>query len=97
MPLQQARAQHKSLWVKAVAVPGAGVPCVTLVGSCHAHNVGASLLTAVGLTEDWVARTEDEYVGMALRAASNVTVSISSPQSYNHSQFAGVQTRTLPR
>lgn len=26
-----------------------GVPCLTLAGSCHAHNVGVSLLTAVGL------------------------------------------------
>lgn len=26
-----------------------GVPCVTLRGGCHAHNVGVSLLTAVGL------------------------------------------------
>ena len=32
----------------------AGVPFVTLAGSCHAHNVGVSLLTAVGLTADWV-------------------------------------------
>ncbi|GFR51332.1 hypothetical protein Agub_g13698, partial [Astrephomene gubernaculifera] len=26
-----------------------GVPCLTLAGRCHAHNVGVSLLTAVGL------------------------------------------------
>ncbi|GLC45522.1 hypothetical protein PLESTM_001745500 [Pleodorina starrii] len=26
-----------------------GVPCLTLAGSCHAHNVGVSLLTALGL------------------------------------------------
>ena len=35
----------------------AGVPCLTLAGSCHAHNVGVSLLTAVGLQEDWVAHS----------------------------------------
>jgi hypothetical protein len=27
------------------------------MGACHAHNVGASLLTAVGLQEEWVARS----------------------------------------
>ena len=35
----------------------AGVPCLTLAGSCHAHNVGVSLLTAVGLQLDWVAHS----------------------------------------
>ena len=35
----------------------AGVPCLTLAGSCHAHNVGVSLLTAVGLQQDWVAHS----------------------------------------
>lgn len=35
----------------------AGVPCLTLAGACHAHNVGVSLLTAVGLQHDWVARS----------------------------------------
>lgn len=38
----------------------AGVPCLTLTGACHAHNVGASLLTAVGLQEEWVARSGGE-------------------------------------
>ncbi|GFH15822.1 O-linked N-acetylglucosamine transferase, partial [Haematococcus lacustris] len=28
-----------------------GVPCLTLAGHCHAHNVGLSLLTAVGLAQ----------------------------------------------
>lgn len=35
----------------------AGVPCLTLAGACHAHNVGVSLLTAVGLQQDWVAHS----------------------------------------
>ena len=39
-----------------------GVPCITLAGRCHAHNVGVSLLHAVGVAEGFVARTEDEYV-----------------------------------
>lgn len=37
--------------------PCAGVPCLTLAGACHAHNVGASLLTDVGLEQDWVAHS----------------------------------------
>jgi Glycosyl transferase family 41 len=41
-----------------------GVPCVSLAGRCHAHNVGLSLLTAVGMC-DWVARTRAEYVRLA--------------------------------
>jgi predicted O-linked N-acetylglucosamine transferase (SPINDLY family) len=51
-----------------------GVPCLTLVGSCHAHNVGVSLLTAVGISEGWTAYTQDEYVELAVRAASDITV-----------------------
>lgn len=48
-----------------------GTPCITLRGNCHAQNVGASLLTAVGL-EDWIADTEDEYVEIAKLAASDL-------------------------
>ena len=43
-----------------------GVPCVTLRGSGHAQNVGVSLLRAVGMPEGWVARTEEEYVDLAV-------------------------------
>ena len=39
-----------------------GVPCLTLSGACHAHNVGVSLLTAVGLAPQWVANDQEEYV-----------------------------------
>ena len=49
-----------------------GTPCITLRGNCHAQNVGASLLTAVGL-EDWIADTEDEYVEIAKLAASDLS------------------------
>ncbi|KAG0497293.1 hypothetical protein HPP92_001984 [Vanilla planifolia] len=49
-----------------------GVPCVTLAGSVHAHNVGVSLLSNVGLAH-LVAKTEDEYVQMAVKLASNVS------------------------
>lgn len=48
-----------------------GVPCITLAGSVHAHNVGVSLLNNVGLAH-LVAKTEDEYVGMAVKLASDV-------------------------
>ena len=50
-----------------------GVPCLTLQGSCHAHNVGVSLLTAIGLEAEWVASSEQQYVDMAVRAAGSVS------------------------
>lgn len=49
-----------------------GVPCVTLAGACHAQNVGVSLLTTLGLTEGWIAKTENEYIDIAIRAAGDV-------------------------
>nr|GEY20977.1 probable UDP-N-acetylglucosamine--peptide N-acetylglucosaminyltransferase SPINDLY [Tanacetum cinerariifolium] len=49
-----------------------GVPCVTMGDSVHAHNVGVSLLNAVGL-EHLVAKTEDEYIRLAIHLASDVT------------------------
>lgn len=49
-----------------------GVPCVTMGGSVHAHNVGVSLLSKVGL-EHLIAKNEDEYVQLALQLASDVT------------------------
>lgn len=49
-----------------------GVPCVTMAGSVHAHNVGVSLLDKVGLGH-LIAKTEDEYVQLALQLASDVT------------------------
>ncbi|XP_008806108.2 probable UDP-N-acetylglucosamine--peptide N-acetylglucosaminyltransferase SPINDLY [Phoenix dactylifera] len=48
-----------------------GVPCVAMAGSVHAHNVGVSLLTEVGLGH-LIARTEDEYVRLVLQLASDV-------------------------
>ena len=50
-----------------------GVPCVTLAGACHAHNVGVSLLTTVGINNEWVAKDQNEYVYKAIQAASNVS------------------------
>lgn len=49
-----------------------GVPCVTMAGSVHAHNVGVSLLNKVGLGH-LIAKNEDEYVKLALDLASDVT------------------------
>lgn len=50
-----------------------GVPCITLAGACHAHNVGVSLLTTIGIDrKKWVAIDQNEYVDKAVRAASNV-------------------------
>ncbi|GER29047.1 tetratricopeptide repeat protein [Striga asiatica] len=48
-----------------------GVPCVTMGGSVHAHNVGVSLLKTVGLN-NLVAKNEDEYVQMAVQLASDL-------------------------
>ncbi|XP_050227052.1 probable UDP-N-acetylglucosamine--peptide N-acetylglucosaminyltransferase SPINDLY [Mercurialis annua] len=48
-----------------------GVPCVTMAGSVHAHNVGVSLLSKVGL-KHLSAENEDEYVKVALQLASDI-------------------------
>uniref|UniRef100_A0A6M2F748 O-GlcNAc transferase C-terminal domain-containing protein n=1 Tax=Populus davidiana TaxID=266767 RepID=A0A6M2F748_9ROSI len=48
-----------------------GVPCVTMAGAVHAHNVGASLLSNVGLGH-LVAKNEEEYVQSALQLASDI-------------------------
>jgi len=51
-----------------------GVPVVTLQvpgeESCHAHNVTASILTQVGLS-DLIATSEDEYIRIAVDLANN--------------------------
>ena len=44
----------------------------SFAGGCHAHNVGASLLDAMGMREGWVAHSEDEYVRLAVAAAADV-------------------------
>jgi protein O-GlcNAc transferase len=48
-----------------------GVPVVTLSGDRTWGRLSASVLTCLGLT-DWVARTADEYIGIAVRAATNL-------------------------
>ncbi|RXH81461.1 hypothetical protein DVH24_034882 [Malus domestica] len=49
-----------------------GVPCVTMAGSVHAHNVGVSILSKVGLG-NLIAKSEDEYVQLAVQLASDIT------------------------
>lgn len=50
-----------------------GVPVITLQGNCHAHNVSCSLLAAVGIADQWVAKTPEEYVQLAVARANNIT------------------------
>ncbi|KAK9170370.1 hypothetical protein Syun_002510 [Stephania yunnanensis] len=49
-----------------------GVPCVTMAGTVHAHNVGVSLLSKIGLG-NLIAKNEEEYVQLAVKLASDVT------------------------
>lgn len=46
-----------------------GVPLITLAGDVHASRVSASLLSNVGLTDDCVSETEDDYVRKAIKLA----------------------------
>ncbi|KAG9138427.1 hypothetical protein Leryth_012718 [Lithospermum erythrorhizon] len=52
-----------------------GVPCVTMGGAVHAHNVGVSLLKAVDITGlgNLVAENEDNYVKLAIQLASDIS------------------------
>lgn len=47
-----------------------GVPVITLLGERHSGRVGASLLTRLGL-EELIARTADDYVGIAAALADD--------------------------
>lgn len=49
-----------------------GVPCITLAGHCHAHNVGLSLLTTIGLNKGLIAQNESEYIELAVQAAGDL-------------------------
>lgn len=48
-----------------------GVPVVTLAGDAHAGRVGASLLTSVGIGDQTVARSPDDYMARAVRLAGD--------------------------
>ena len=47
-----------------------GVPVVTMRGDRHSARVGASLLTAAGMT-DWIAGSADQYVEIASALAAD--------------------------
>ena len=49
-----------------------GVPCLTMRGLGHAHNVGVSLVTNVGLRGDWIADDRCDYVSKAVKASEDV-------------------------
>ena len=49
-----------------------GVPVITLAGNTHRARIGASILTAVGLT-DCIAGSKDSYVETALRLAADLS------------------------
>ena len=47
-----------------------GVPVITLEGDRHCGRVGTTLMTAMGM-ERWVAKTEEEYIQIAIEASRN--------------------------
>lgn len=49
-----------------------GVPCLTMRGKGHAHNVGVSMITNVGLGNEWIAESKQDYVHKAKESASNI-------------------------
>lgn len=48
-----------------------GVPVLALEGLSHASRVSAGILARIGLT-DWIAKTEEEYVELAVRKAEDI-------------------------
>ena len=48
-----------------------GVPVLTLAGERHSSRVGLSLLTAVGLADEFVAKDVDDYVARAIALGRN--------------------------
>jgi protein O-GlcNAc transferase len=62
-PYNGAATTCEALWM--------GVPVITLAGPTHVSRVGASILTAAGLSE-LVASSPDEYVQHALGLAADV-------------------------
>jgi predicted O-linked N-acetylglucosamine transferase (SPINDLY family) len=53
----------ESLWM--------GVPVITLCGNRHAGRMASTILRSVGLPE-WVARTEEDYCAIAVKAAVDI-------------------------
>jgi len=48
-----------------------GVPVLTIAGERHSSRVGLSLLTAVGLADEFVARNVDDYIARAIALGKN--------------------------
>jgi predicted O-linked N-acetylglucosamine transferase (SPINDLY family) len=48
-----------------------GVPVATLAGATPPSRNGSRILSAMGMSE-WIATSEEEYVGIAVRAASDL-------------------------
>ena len=48
-----------------------GIPFVTLAGRPSVGRLGSSILEGVGHTE-WISRSEDEYIDIAVALASNL-------------------------
>lgn len=49
-----------------------GVPCLTMAGKGHAHNVGVSLLTTVGLKDQWIAHSVSDYIDKAIKLSNDI-------------------------
>lgn len=50
-----------------------GVPCLTMRGKGHAHNVGASLISCVGLGDEWIADSTRDYITKAKDVSSDIS------------------------
>lgn len=50
-----------------------GVPCLTMRGKGHAHNVGVSLITCVGLGEEWIADSKSDYISKAHAISGDIS------------------------
>ncbi|GIL54275.1 hypothetical protein Vafri_9837 [Volvox africanus] len=64
-----------------------GVPCLTMAGHCHAHNVGVSLLTAVGLHRP--AKPQNRILQQQAAAPASPSCAVPSATSDHHQQRAG--------
>ena len=62
-PFNGATTTCEALWM--------GVPVITLAGTAYHSRAGISLLSNVGLLE-LIAKTHDEYIGIAINLASDI-------------------------
>ncbi|GLI61429.1 hypothetical protein VaNZ11_003789 [Volvox africanus] len=64
-----------------------GVPCLTMAGHCHAHNVGVSLLTALGLHRP--TKHQNQLPQQQAAAPASPSSAAPSATSDRHQQRAG--------